>query len=169
MNAFIDYFRQRQQRGSICTILAASIESSGVVDSLTEMPQPGQLQIKRVPVLHQMPPTQLNSSGGQAHACRIAFAPLAIVTNSTLFGGPTATVDSFTYQQNNLAMVTAQAATSQLWNRTSARSRRLYLPRVSSRVRTRYQRPWKVRNMVRNCTPFDHLFAFDLTSQLHSF
>ncbi|PMV91981.1 hypothetical protein C1X34_30765 [Pseudomonas sp. GW456-12-10-14-TSB6] len=49
MNAFLDYFRQRQQSGSFCTILAVSIESSGVVDSLTEMPQPGQRQIKASP------------------------------------------------------------------------------------------------------------------------
>jgi hypothetical protein len=46
MTAFLDHLRQRQQRGSAWTILAASIESSGVVDSLTETPQPGQFQTK---------------------------------------------------------------------------------------------------------------------------
>jgi len=40
------FMGQRQQSGSLSTIRTASIESNGVVDSLTETPHPGQLQTK---------------------------------------------------------------------------------------------------------------------------
>lgn len=39
-----DQFRHRQQSGSFSTIRDASIDSSGVVVSLTETPQPGHRQ-----------------------------------------------------------------------------------------------------------------------------
>jgi hypothetical protein len=40
------FLRQRQQSGSFSTIRTVSIESNGVVNSLTERPHPGQLQPK---------------------------------------------------------------------------------------------------------------------------